>query len=254
MSSSASSATYDHSVLQLLLGSSPSTVAEVISRMEAVDQLLAGNDGLKWFNLLYLTVTREVERQTAAGIWQDPAWIARLDVIFAGFYFQALAGWLQGATDVPASWRALLNARFAPDVDRIQFALAGMNAHINHDLALALLQTDTEMQVVSRIGSPQHGDYERVNELLETVMPEDLEMLATGILGQMAQDTGKIGRLLGIWNVSAARDLAWGFAEHLRAIPSLNRAVALVAQDQMTGVVGRTLLLPIDPLPNARRV
>jgi len=29
-----------------------------------------------------------------------------------------------------------------------------------------------------------------------------------GVLGELAQDTGKVGRLLAIWNVSAARDLA----------------------------------------------
>ena len=33
-------------------------------------------------------------------------------------------------------------------MDRIQFALAGMNAHINHDLALALLTTDAQRNVV----------------------------------------------------------------------------------------------------------
>lgn len=252
MSSSPSASSYDQSLQRLLAGGDPATVADVISRMEAIDSLLPGNDGLKWFNLLYLTVTREVGKQTAAIAWQDPAWLVRLDVVFAGLYFRALASWANGGSDVPSSWKALLQARYNSNLDRIQFALAGMNAHINHDLALALLQTDAEMNIVPKLGGPQHNDYERVNSLLESVMPTALQMLATGILGQIAQDTGKIGRLLAIWNVSAARDLAWSFADYLRAIPSLQRPLALVAQDQMTGVVGRSLLLPIDPAPNVR--
>lgn len=250
MSSGASSATSDQAVLQLLTAGSPATLSDVIRLMEGIDQLLPGNDGLKWFNLLYLAVTREIQKQSAANIWQAPTWIVHLDVVFAQFYFTALTRWMQRSSDVPASWKALLNCRFAPNVDRIQFALAGMNAHINHDLALALLQTDADLQVSPALGSPQHNDYERVNVLLETVMPAALEMLAVGLLGQLAQDTGKIGRLLGIWNVSAARDLAWGFADHLRSVPKVSRAVALAAQDQMTGVIGRSLLLPIDPAPS----
>jgi len=43
-------------------------------------------------------------------------------------------------------------------VDRIQFALAGMNAHIDHDLALALLQTDGELHLTLKLQSPEHDD------------------------------------------------------------------------------------------------
>ena len=246
---SASPPTSDGAVLQVLLGSNVAAIADVISTMKAIDRLLPGNDGLKWFNLLYLNVTQQVQNQPSASGWQDPAWLGRLDVVFARLYFNALTGWLQGAGNVPASWKVLLKSRFAHNVDRIQFALAGMNAHINHDLALALLQTDADMKVIPHLGSPQHNDYERVNSLLESVLPTALQFLATGILGELAQDTGKIGRLLAIWNVSAARDLAWEFAHHLRSLPNLNRTLALAAQDQITGVLGRSLLLPFDSLP-----
>ena len=40
----------------------------------------------------------------------------------------------------------MLSARFTAGIDRIQFALAGMNAHINHDLSLALLATDQQTE------------------------------------------------------------------------------------------------------------
>ncbi len=91
-------------------------------------------------------------------------------------------------------------------------------------------------------GSPQHVDYEAVNGLLETVMPAELQMLATDVLGQLAQDTGKIGRLLAFWNVCKARDLAWDFADHLRGLNALTQPVAMRAQDQVTGVLGRAIL------------
>jgi len=62
-------------------------------------------------------------------------------------------------------------------------------------------------------------------------------------LGELEEDSGKIGRLLALWNVRAARDLAWDFAGHLRTLTGLARASALAAQDQLTGVLGRSLLV-----------
>jgi hypothetical protein len=118
-----------------------------------------------------------------------------------------------------------------------------MNAHINHDLALALLETDAQLGVVPGLDSPQHTDYEAVNGLLKAVMPAALQVLATGILGELAQDTGKIGRILAFWDICRARDLAWIFADHLRGLNGIARMVALESQDQITGALGRAILL-----------
>jgi len=143
---------------------------------------------------------------------------------------------------MPSSWNAMLSARFTVGIDRIQFALAGMNAHINHDLSLALLATDQQLNLEPDLTSPQHVDYEAVNGLLNAVMPSALQMLATGVLGELAQDTGKIGRILAFWNICRARDLAWEFADHLRGLNDGAGQVALAAQDQMTGALGRAIL------------
>ena len=214
----------DQPLYLLVSGAAPATIDEVVQRMESIDQLLPDGDGLKWFNRLYLMVTQEVDLRPPAGGWKDPDWLLLLDVVFAGFYFRAVAGFLSGDSTVPSSWSAMLSARFTEGIDRIQFALAGMNAHINHDLSLALLATDQQSNVVPNDASPQHVDYEAVNGLLNTVMPSALQMLATGVLGQMAQDTGKIGRILAFWDICRARDLAWEFADHLRGLDEVAAA------------------------------
>jgi hypothetical protein len=120
-----------------------------------------------------------------------------------------------------------------------------MNAHINHDLALALGQTNQEKQINPNKQSPQYRDFESVNGIIETVLPDALHVLATDVLGELAQDTGKIGRLLAVWNVSAARDLAWDFSEHLRNLNGTARQMALNIQDKFTGALGRSLLMPM---------
>ncbi|MEO8735681.1 MAG: DUF5995 family protein [Edaphobacter sp.] len=226
----------------IVSGVAPATIEDVLRRMQQIDELLLDGDGLKWFNRLYMMVTKEVDLNPPAGGWKDATWLLRLDVVFAGFYFRAIAGFLDGLDDTASSWSALMEARYESGIDRIQFALAGMNAHINHDLALALLETDREMNLVPGYDSPQHVDYEAVNELLNRVMPAALQMLAVGILGLVAQDTGKIGQVLAFWNICKARDLAWDFSNHLRGLDGMGLTVGLAAQDQMTGVEGRAIL------------
>jgi hypothetical protein len=231
----------DQPLYDLVSGEIPVTIDDVISRMQAIDAVLPANDGIKWFNQLYLTVTQEVDLHPPGGAWQSPLWLTRLDVVFAGLYFNAVGGFLAG-NSIPSAWSAVFEARYRIGVDRIQFALAGMNAHINHDLALALLATDAELNVVPALDSPEHDDYQSVNGLLNTVMPSALTMLATDALGVLAQDTGKIGRLLAFWDICRARDLAWDFSNNLRGLSALSRDAALNAQDALTGALGRAIL------------
>lgn len=237
--------TIDLQLVDITSAPPPATIADVLARMQAIDALLPSGDGLKWFNLLYMRVTEKVDSSPPAGGWEDAAWLTRLDVVFAQFYFTAIRNWLSDSAVVASSWKALFEARFRPGVERIQWALAGMNAHINHDLALALIETDAEMNLLPSKTSSEHDDFERVNGLLEATLPEALKFLAAGILGELAQDTGKIGRLLAIWNVTAARNLAWDFADHLRCLTGIARDTALAAQDQLTGALGRSLLLAV---------
>jgi hypothetical protein len=232
----------DQPLYAIVNGAQPGTIDDVLRTMGQIDDLLADGDGLKWFNRLYMMVTKEVDFSPPPGGWKDTAWLLGLDVVFAGFYFRAVAGFLDGSGDTPSSWCALMEARYQAGIDRILFALAGMNAHINHDLSLALLETDRERNVVPQYGSPQHMDYQTVNDLLDSVMPAALQMLAVGILGLAAQDTGKIGRVLAFWNICKARDLAWDFSNSLRALSGVALTAVLAAQDQMTGVAGRAIL------------
>ena len=233
----------DPQLLQIVSATAPTDVVGVLAVMKIIDGILPNNDGMKWFNNLYLTVTQEVYDHPPAPGWAGPIWVARLDVVFASLYFKAIAGFLTQSAATPSSWQALFEARHRTGVNRIQFALAGMNAHINHDLSLALLRANDDLHIAPSLTSPEHDDFERVNGIFETVLPAALKTLATDGLGELAQDTGKAGRLLAIWDVRVARNLAWDFAEHLRTLSGLTREMALKIQDKFTGALGRTLLL-----------
>lgn len=223
----------------------PATIPAAVDVMASIDGLLPEDDGLKWFNKLYLKVTETIDQQPAAS-WSDPVWLTRVDVVFAGYYFKAIREFLNDAPTTPSAWVALFESRRKPGVERIQFALAGMNAHINHDLALALVQTDSEMNLSLAQQSPAYADYERVNSILAQLLPSVLTELASGLLGGLAEDTGKVGLLLGIWNVAAAREAAWSFATCLQSLPQAAWPATLMLPDKLTGLAGRGLLLPLQ--------
>ncbi|MGB6570836.1 MAG: DUF5995 family protein, partial [Trebonia sp.] len=116
------------------------SVAEAIARMEAIDAALPAADGVACFNRMYLAVIQEVNSRISAGFFADPVFMAQLDVTFANLYFTA-AGALGDLAAVPLAWLPLAERRDMAGIEPIQFALAGMNAHINHDLPLALVRT-----------------------------------------------------------------------------------------------------------------
>ena len=135
---------------------------------------------------------------------------------------------------------------------RVQFALAGMNAHINHDLPIALVQTDKELDVVPRRGTPEHRDFERVNEILEAVEEKVKPYLATGIVGEIDQDLGRIDDVLAMWKVRRARETSWLNAELLWRLLSIPIRAAsdefLVSLDRLVSLASRGLLIPAGKL------
>ena len=60
----------------------PQSIPELLQVQQTIDAMCVPGDGLKWFNLLYLTMTRAVENRVAAGGFNDPLWLAELDVQF----------------------------------------------------------------------------------------------------------------------------------------------------------------------------
>lgn len=154
----------------------PHTVKNVVARMGALGAALPPGDGVAVFNGVYLSVTEEVGRRLADGYFHDPSATEELDVRFAGRYLAAVDAVSTGARP-PACWRPLFELRRHPDVHPVQFALCGINAHIGHDLALALLDTCR-----ARGAEPDvlEGDFDRIGTLLTGMEERIREELMPG--------------------------------------------------------------------------
>jgi len=183
-----------------------STVAEAISRMESIDSVLSAGDGLACFNRMYLQVTRLVADRLEAGFFADQVFVDTLDVTFANRYLSAAAaagdGSLPVSPGVPRCWAALLDSRTSERVAPIQFALAGMNAHINHDLPLAVVDTCEQLGTAPDDGT-HHDDYGRINDLLEGVEAEVRQSFESGIVRAVDQELSPVETVLANWSIDA---------------------------------------------------
>ena len=236
---------YD-STLLTAAQSVPASVSDVLLVMRTIDQTCADGDGLKWFNWLYLEVTEAVEARIVAGGFSDPAWLAELDVQFARLYFSALASSLSGQS-APDCWDALFQSRGQLKIARIQFAMAGINAHINHDLAEALVATCTTTGTTPDHGGVLYPDYTALNTTLDGLIETAKQTLHVRLLGDALPPAGQLENTLAAWSVSAARESAWRNAEilwHLRAEPDLSSAF-MDSLDGLTAVAGKALLVPV---------
>jgi len=183
------------------------SVAGAIARMEAIAAALPAADGLACFNRMYLDVTRQVNSQLGQGFFADPAFMTQLDVEFANLYFAA-AGAAGTPAAVPLAWRPLAERRAVAGIEPVQFALAGMNAHINHDLPLAMVSTCTALATAPDAG-PHFADYQKVDQLLDAADQSIRQSFESAPELAVDRHLTAVANLVSNWSINSARDLAW---------------------------------------------
>jgi hypothetical protein len=121
-----------------------------------------------------------------------------------------------------------------------------MNAHIEHDLPLAVVATCRSRGVTLRRRSVRQ-DYELVNDLLAEAESEIRRSFLTDVGLHIDDEVGPLVHLVNAWNIDKARDLAWVSAETIWATRQLaqlsSRYVAMLGHT--VGLASRCLLTPV---------
>lgn len=225
----------------------PTRVVDVARRLRELEEALPERDGVRAFTHLYRAVTEAVDEQVAPATFADAPFTRRLDVVFANLYLGALREHVLGRRRPPRAWAPLFEARSRRRIAPIQFALAGMNAHINRDLPLALVETCRAQRVAPRRGGPQHADFRAIDRLLAETEARVRSEFATGLVGVADEALGDVDSVVAMWNVRRARAAAWVNGETLWALRDLPFAAGrfVVTLDRMVGFAGRGLLRPV---------
>ncbi len=227
------------------------SVADVVARLQEIEASAPAADGVVCFARLYREVTQAVEHELHGGTAGDPRFVERLDLRFAGLFFTALDAFGRDPSTAPRAWAPLFECRSRRGVAPLQFALAGMNAHINRDLPVALVTTCSELGLSLDDDSIEHRDYVGINGLLAQVEQRLKPSYLTGPLATLDRILHRVRRIddvVAMWDVGRARDGAWTNGRALWALrgePELSDAF-LLALDRTTGLAGRGLLLPAD--------
>lgn len=226
-----------------------SPIDDVAARLRAIEQRLPNGDGLRTFTAIYRQVTELVGTRVVDQSFVDPLFVERLDVVFADLFFEAERAAATGQR-ASAAWQPLVDARRTPGLLPIQYAIAGMNAHINNDLALAVVRT------CAALGRDPHSpgvraDYERVNDVLaEVVRPIRQSFLDEAVV-KAGSNISPVVDVVSMWSIDKARDAAWTSALalwELRGVPWLADRLAQTLAGTV-GLVTRSLLVPLSARP-----
>lgn len=160
-------------------------IPDVLRRLAALKTILRMLPGgargpAASFNDLYLRITTQVHEYVEHGVFKSPEFLSRLDVEFARRYLHAIRMMAAGDDgSVPRSWQVVFNA--GREVSPIAAAAAGVNAHVNYDLAFALIATLRDRShfpdrpearsAAALAESPEYNDYLLVNQIFHHEMP-----------------------------------------------------------------------------------
>ncbi|WP_328470706.1 DUF5995 family protein [Actinoplanes sp. NBC_00393] len=240
-----------HQEMAALLQTPPEDIAGVVARLKQLQLIFdslppsPGNNRVAAFNSLYTTITEQVAEHLRGPDVTDARWLEVLDVEFARLYFTALGSWGGLSPDTPDAWEVLFRRAHDGEVTALEAAVLGVNAHINHDLALALVAT------WKRLGypgdGPQHPDYLVVNKIFYKHIPPLRRRFATAWQMEIDRCVGELDDWSQRVLVRTTRALAWEQAERLwdlrededdlaRACTVMDRVAAMAGETLLTGV------------------
>src|SRR5690349_18669213 len=179
------------------------TIDDVVDRLRGIGQATPPPDGEGTFATVYQVTTEAIRDRLRAGFFEDGVTLERFDVVFADRFFHAADAAAAGHP-VPHVWAPLFAARGDRRIYAVQFALAGLNAHINHDLAMAVVELAVAVGRDPNV-EPFPRDYFRVTDVLVEIEAE----LRRSLLADAEQQAGPLEPLLHLvsgWSLTRARE------------------------------------------------
>ncbi len=191
---------------------SAQTITEVIQQLEdVITETKKEENPLGYFAALYHNVTVTVKDKLNTGYFDDDKRMERLDVLFANRYLKAYHDYKKG-NPITQSWLNAFTAAKNKNFIVLQHLLLGMNAHINLDLGIAAAEISTKENI-----SNLEGDFNKINELLSSLVVEIQEDLSTiwPTLLKLLKLAKKADDFAIDFSMKLARNGAWKFANIL---------------------------------------
>lgn len=126
---------------------------EVLAELELLNTRLLHSELSHFtaFNKAYFVVTKKIINAAEDGYFAEPERMEKISVYFAKYYFQAINDSLLNTSNMATAWTKLNESAGRKNMPVFIQLLMGANAHINHDLPLALYEaigTDDDSQLL----------------------------------------------------------------------------------------------------------
>jgi hypothetical protein len=140
-------------------------VAQMLSLIQRWEE---SSDQRAIFLSCYCMMTRNMRIAIEQDEFYDVAWVDHLVEHFASYYFVALEAYERDPAAAPRVWQQAHQATQDPEILALQKLLLGVNAHINYDLVLSMVDVlgpewaDLSEEQRAR----RYADYCHVNEVI----------------------------------------------------------------------------------------
>jgi hypothetical protein len=120
-----------------------------------------------------------------------------------------------------------------------------MNAHINHDLPMAVVSTCQATSTIPLHGTPQYNDYTSVNPTLDGLIDEAKQTLNVRLPGDPLPAVSHLEDLIATWNVATFRGKAWDTAQSLWGESNVEIGLRMDLRDAIVASLSAALLVPV---------
>jgi len=188
-------------------------IDQVIVQLETIiSDAIQSRSREGYFAALYHKVTCKVRDGILAGDFEDGARMELFDVLFANRYLDARTHW-KNKQEVSTSWKMAFEMTEKSGIIILQHLLLGINAHINLDLGIAVVelarQRNHSLDVLRK-------DFNAINTILAALSYEVInELNQMSPLLSLAGLHANNNSMFIQFALSNARDGAWCFAEDL---------------------------------------
>jgi hypothetical protein len=219
------------------------TLDDVVNALTALEARHAERrDRRAVFATVYSLMSQEMTRRIERGRFRDNEWVRRYTISFANLYWAAHDDFDSGRA-VPRAWTIAFETARSGDALVTQDLLLGINAHINHDLALALDEVSIEPDRSARL-----ADHSAVNEVLVALTDEVgrriSDLYARGLAGVDAC-AGTLDEAVSNFSLAVARAGAWESAVALaNARADIERRAIRRMLDVRSAAMARLILAP----------
>lgn len=215
------------------------SIEQVLGKLdEIIDDCRKKQSPNGYFACTYRSMTIAVLKGVQRKEFEDPARMVRLDLAFAGRYFEAYEQYKK-SLKCSNSWHTAFEAAKDPRLLIMQHIVLGINAHINLDLGVAAASIMPYRKI-----NPLKNDFNKINTVIASINQKVQESLSeicypVEVLDQLSQ--GNDNRMLD-FAISKARQTSWAAATVLSNSSSFIRPTLIRIVDHAAAQIATNII------------